>query len=230
MKRKKWFVLFLIMCMALLPGKQAMAAGDIQIDGLFDDWEDIPKTDVGWGGTNGEQLHDVALFTDGEYLYGYVRMSGLYDTVIPAEQYMIEINGTVMAHTIRGCNADGTPDYSRQINGLESGTYADDYAFYGNGWTKSGDVAVCIISGSTNDALEFAMPLADLERLYGFEEGSLTGGAMARSLSIQMWNPNLGGQKVALAGTSTGVLVGIGLCLAVVGGVWFFRKKGKRLA
>lgn len=231
MKQKKWVLFFLTLCiMVFVPGKQAMAAGSIQIDGYFDDWESVPKAKVGYGSHNGWEEHEVALLTDGEYLYGYVRMSGLYGQRIPIDQYWIMINGRAMAHAIRGCNADGTPNHMKQLVEVKEGIYKEGYAFFGSNWEKSGDVAICITEGRPNDTLEFAMSLKDLERLYGFKEGTLTGGGMARGLSIQMWNPNLGDETVGLAGTSTGTFVGLGLCLATVGGVWIYRKKGKQRA
>lgn len=232
MKWKKWLLPVLALCAVLMTGRQAVAAEGIQIDGYFDDWEGIPKTGLTYGSTNKEEFHDSAVLLDGENLCVYVKMSELYQTQIPLQQYHIEINGTEKMFYIWHCNEDGSINWAKDTYNLGNGSFQNGFGVFciGSNEPSLGDAAIMISDGNPNDTLEFSIPVETLERLYGFPKGTIGGGARATGVTIRMWNPNLGGNKVTLTGTSTGPFVGIALCFATAGGFWLYRRKGKRLA
>lgn len=229
MRGKVLICMLLFLCL-VLPCSEARAAGEIRIDGYYDDWEGIPKTNITYGNHNLTEYHEYGLLFDGEYLYGYVGLSESYTNNIPADMYYISIDGSVQSFVIWGRNEDDSRDYSRSIRDQGLGRYVTEYGLYLNEYhpTFTGSAAIpaiTISSGERNDQMEFAMPVSVLEEIYGFEPGDLKNGAM-----IEMWCPNLGDEKATVQGTSSGPILGVALCLAVVGGVWLYRKKGKQEA
>lgn len=233
MKRRiRWISAVIVLCLLLVPvtAAEAAAAGEIRIDGYYDDWEGVPKTKVTYGNHNLNEFHQYGLLFDGEYLYGYVELGESYASNLPSNMYYISISNKVQAFNFWGCNPDGSINYSRSMRDLSEGTYTTGFGMFLNDYHpefrgSAATPAITISSGSQNDRMEFAIAASTLELIYGLEEGEIKNGA-----TIEMWCPNLGTDKAILRGTSSEPIIGVALCLVVVGGVWLYRKKGKRTA
>ncbi len=205
-------------------GAPSQGENSFVIDGYYDDWEGIPKTKISYGSHNQNEYHEAALVTDGDYLYAYVRMCDLYHTQIPVNEYYLTINGVTKAFNILGCDSEGNVDYTLNVYQLPYGRHTTGLGvFYRDNAAKAlGEAAVTITAGFPNDTMEFRIPIPVLEELYGLQKGTIANGS-----GIELFNPNIGPEKVVVVGTSTGTVVGIALCIASVGTVLFYRKRRK---
>lgn len=225
MKKIRWFAILLILSVLAVPGSPVYAAEEIQIDGYYDDWEQIPKATMSYGSHNNKEKHEGAVVMGEEYLYVYVRLSELYSSQIPVNEYYITVNGKTVVLYILGKDEKGNvnPDFNPYL--LTNGTYMNEIGLFhrDNVTTSLGDAALTITDGTPNDTLEFRIPLSVLEELYGYAEGTIKNGA-----EVSFYNPNLGAERIKLVGTSSGAVVGTVLCVASVGVALFFSKKRKQ--
>lgn len=226
-KKKIWgLCVCCVVLMMAVPQRVAYAADDFKIDGYYDDWEGIPKTKITYGSYNANEYHELSVVMDGEYLYGYVRLSDVYQTQIPVNEYHLTINGKTKVFNFLGRNEDSTVDWGYDVYDLAEGTYLEEIgAFHrDNARVMVGEAAITITSGIPNDTIEFRMKLSALEELYGFPEGAITNGA-----KIEFYNPNLGSQKAELAGSASGAAVVAVIGVVSVGAAWFVGRKRKRM-
>lgn len=229
-KRKMWKCAG-ILSMALvlgMPECTAFAAG-FAVDGYYDDWEGIPKTKISWSSHNGQEMHEAALVMDDEYLYAYVSISELYHSQIPVNEYYLGVNGKEVALNILGKDSNGKVDWSKNVYNLDEGTHKDEVGVFvrDNANTAIGDAAITVVKDSTeatNDTLEFRVSLKELEQRCRIPKESIRIGE-----EVTLRNPNLGPQKVELAGTSSGSVLGTVLCISSVGLGWVLLKKRKRI-
>lgn len=223
-KKKIWGLCVLGILLTMATPQKAYAADNFKIDGYYDDWEGIPKTKISYGSYNANEYHELSVVIDGEYLYGYVHLSDMYQTQIPVNEYHLTINGKTKVFNFLGRNEDSTVDWGYNVYDLAEGTYLEEIgAFHrDNARVMVGEAAITITSGVPNDTIEFRMKLSALEELYGFPEGAIANGA-----KIEFYNLNLGSQKAELAGTSSGAAVVAVIGVVSVGAAWFFRKKRK---
>lgn len=214
-----------------MPGSVAFA-GTSDVDGYYDDWEGIPKTQIGnftYGSHNGQEVHEGALVMDDDYLYAYVSMDELYQSQIPVNEYYLSVNGKEIAFNILGKGSDGTVDWSKNVYNLDEGTHKDEVGVFvrDNATTAVGDAVVTVIKDTTaeeNDKMELRISIEMLEQLYGLPAGALRNGA-----HVEFRNPNLGSQKVELVGTSSGAVIGTIICVSSVGLALGLFKKRKRI-
>lgn len=225
MKKLRWLGILLALSVFVLPADRAYAAEEIQIDGYYADWEMIPKATMSYGSHNGKEAHEGAVVMGDEYLYVYVRISDLYQSQIPVNNYSLTVNDKTIVLDILGKDREGRVDYSYGVYQMSNGTHIYELGLFpqGNASFSVGDVAVTIANGNPNDTLEFRIKLSVLEELYGFDKGVIKNGA-----SISFRNPNLGAQSISLVGASSGAILGAVLCVASVGGALFFYKKRKQ--
>ncbi len=206
------------------------SSGSFAIDGYYDDWENIPKTLISYGSHNSDgainEYHKGAIIVSGDYVYVHIRMSDLYQQQIPVNELYLAVNGLEKAFNIWGCNSDGSIDWGNGAYGLSNGIHTGYGVFYRDGGNISlGEAAITVLEGSPNDAFEFRMSISDLEQLYGLPEGTISNGA-----KLEFYSPNIGPDKVTTVGTSTGAYIGIIICIASVGLVYYYRKRKKMVA
>lgn len=193
---------------------------DIVIDGYYDDWQNVPATLISYGSWNqyGEYIlehHIGKLLIDDENLYINVNMCETYHKQIPLDMLNITINGEERAFCIRYENGDGTVNWDQSIYNLEEGIHTN-LGFYAVGDAKMtlGDVAVTIVPGHNGDSFEVAVNLDKLLQYYNIDKSSVSNGA-----EIKFYSPNIGPEAVVIIGTSTNPVLGIALCLLIVGSV-----------
>lgn len=200
----------------------------LSIDGYFDDWNNIPKTLISYGSHNSDgtinEYHNAAMVVRDGYVYVYVRMSDLYQTQIPVDELKFAINGQEKSFVIRGRNDQNYIDWNKSPYNLPNGINGGFGVFYRDGGSVAlGEAVLTISEANPNDTMEFRMSVAELEKLYGLEEGTIENGA-----KLEFYSPNIGPDKVTTVGTSTGTYMGIGLSIAAVLCVFWYRSKRKR--
>ena len=225
MKKIQWFGILFVLSVLAVPARTVHAEEEIRIDGYYDDWERIPKATLTYGSHNAKEKHEGAIVMGEEYLYGYVRLSDLYASQIPVNEYHITVNGETLVFYILGKDEAGNLNPEFDPYQLANGTYLNEIGLFQRerAVVSLGDVALTVTDGSPNDTLEFRIQLSVLEKLLGFPEGAIKNGA-----EVSFRNPNLGAESIQLAGTSTGVIAGTVLCVASVGAAWFFNRKRKQ--
>ena len=98
-----------------------------------------------------------------------------------------------------------------------------------NGWGNSQNInsltpgdrfvgKIFITIGSTVDEMEFMIDLNQLADKFGIEVTDIQ--------TIQAQYSRIGAQWLQTAGASTGVWLGLAICLTVVGTAWIRRKRG----
>ena len=188
--------------------------GAIQIDGYFDDWEPIPKTDFYYNDT---MRHKVGLFRDDQYLYVYVHMTENGYARFNGANYNIFADGYQISYIV---TTDVTP---------KAGQITPVTVRYQNGYTpvSASSGYVFMPSGSGSDQCEIAIPLS------AFAYNGIwqpTGINTDNISSFTLTAPNLGSQTAAASGTDTLPVVGIFLIFtAAMGGIALAYKKRKNV-
>ena len=199
----------------------------IVIDGYYDDWTAYPSTDITYFSNNSKSVHKGQIYTDGEMVYVHFAMNDLYGSQIQVHQMSITINGETHSISVLPVTPDHQIDwaYNSTINnGLPNGTYTNlgvivDYTKYCD------SQAALTIYDSTHqpttkgDEIEFAFRLADFARITGMNTDHIE--------SITISNPNIGGQDVTWAGTSTGPILGVIAAIVICGAGFYTWKKKK---
>ncbi|WP_125763738.1 Firmicu-CTERM sorting domain-containing protein [Levilactobacillus mulengensis] len=173
---------------------------NIKIDGKFADWKNVTLTE----GYNGY----TAMVTDGDKVYVYVKMK--YGTVPGYGDYNFDFNGKkIYVWTDEIPSSPVSSDSPKAVN-FTAGDYNEghQYGTVGNGYISS--------DSEGHSIAEFQIDVSKLKL------SSMTG------QTITMVNPNIGNEKVTVAGGSTGpyVIAGIGVLIAGFG-YWRLRKSGK---
>lgn len=214
MKRKIRIMIGFAMLFAMVCAAPVVAQG-ATVDGYYDDWAGVPGTSITYGSHNAsgiiQEYHSGAMLVSGEHLYVHVQMNDLYQQQIPIDELVLTINGQSRTFIIRKRNADNTINWDQSVYGLAEGNHTDLGVFYRDGGYLALGEAAITISQAPNDRFEFRMNIAELESLYGFEPGTVGNGA-----TLEFYSPNIGPEKVTVAGSSTGTYIGILLCVAVV--------------
>jgi len=170
---------------------------NIVIDGKFNDWKNVTLTE----GYNGY----TAMVSDGNYVYVYVKMK--YGQVPGYGDYNFDISGKkvyVWSDNIPSSQNDGDV----KAVSFTGGDYNEGHQY---GTVGTGYVAQ---SGGHSIA-EFKVDISK------FGVSSMTG------QTITMYNPNIGNEKVTVAGGSTGPILISGIGVVIVGfGYYKLRKAG----
>ncbi|MEN2368810.1 Firmicu-CTERM sorting domain-containing protein [Levilactobacillus brevis] len=172
---------------------------NIVIDGKFADWKHVTLTE----GYNGY----TAMVSDGNYVYVYVKMK--YGLVPGYGDYNFDIGG--QKYYVWSKEMPTSP--------VSAGD-AKVVSFTGGKWNEGGQYGT-VGDGyvSSEDGHNIAEFKVDLRK---FNLSTMTG------QTITMYNPNIGNEKVTVAGGSTGpyVIAGIGVVIAGLG-YWRLRKSGR---
>lgn len=173
---------------------------NIKIDGKFADWKNVTLTE----GYNGY----TAMVSDGDKVYFYVKMK--YGTVPGYGDYNFDFNGKkVYVWTDEIPSNPVSADNPQKVN-LTGGEYNEghQYGTVGDGYIST--------DKDGHNIAEFEVNVGTLKL------SSMTG------QTITMYNPNIGNEKVTVAGGSTGPYVISGIGLGIAGfGYWRLRKSGK---
>ncbi len=199
--------------------------GNIQIDGYYDDWEGRPKTEITYSSNNKQCNHYGQLALDGDTLYGHFKMNELYTSGMQLQIWYLTINGKTFAMQIQP-EKNGNIDWSTQAPRSE-GIHTNLKAFigYGNNNECDSKVAYTVYDAehkdnTPGDEVEFSLSLKRLAELTGIPADEMG--------TITIQNPNIGGQGVSIAGSSTGPVVGVLIALLLAAGYVAKKRKDKR--
>ena len=199
--------------------------GNIQIDGYYDDWEGRPKTEITYSSNNKQCNHYGQLALDGDTLYGHFKMNELYTSGMQLQIWYLTINGKTFAMQIQP-EKNGNIDWSTQVPRSE-GIHTNLNAFIGYGTNNECDSKVAYTvydaehkDNTPGDEVEFSLSLKRLAELTGIPADEMG--------TITIQNPNIGGQGVSIAGSSTGPVVGVLIALLLAAGYVAKKRKGKR--
>lgn len=210
---------------------QEAAAGDIVIDGYYDDWADkMHYLVTNWNMPDDQRTKDncrqfSALYSDDMIYMHLIMISGWQDNFNGAE-YRITANGKTVVFVLSDKNNkyNTMPSVDRTPRTQELGVYyrAGQPAGFPDMTLIENSKAYMTIQEGKPDEAEFCIPVSVFETVFGEPIGDFT------ELIIE--NPNIMyGQKITIAGTSSApwIISGIGAAIAVSGAIAYTRKKNK---
>ena len=204
----------------------------ISYDGLFGDWSYYPHSLIEYSTSGGNKADaEGALWTDDDYVYGHVTS---YENINNGEfqNFSIKVNDNAnktlnVAPLILDDSGKIVRIASRgDVSNLEKGVheyYLIDYetgeSFQGK---KPEDVnavvgKIYVSIGASKDEFEY---IVDMEKLAQKNNVSKSDLKDIKAKYIQ-----IGNEWVAYAGTSTGPLIGIGICALLVFWAYFMRQR-----
>lgn len=221
-------------------------------DGQYEDWEDYGHSTIQYA-TAGSQEDQVdakgALYSDGGKVYGHV--------VTTMPQHLQEAGGEFTSAVTLAFNqspeslsngaydrnmafyprfvtvdAGGNINWDPQLGGLPEGTY-EYYIASADAWHTSENISnlnemdqmygrmIMTVGKDGKDEMEFYLELPMVAKKLGVDETAL------REISAQFGR--IGQQWVYTAGTSTGPVAGVAVCIIAVGAALWFQKRKNRL-
>jgi uncharacterized protein (TIGR04145 family) len=201
-------------------GGSIVVSGGIQIDGMYDDWSNVPKTELSYGGNNGANIHYGQLYTDGEYLYAHFQTNDLYGSQMPIQSWSLVINGQTFALSILPVK-NGAIDWSQPMYPNVEGHQTNLQVFIGYYNACESNVVYTIYdanhaSDTPGDEIEFSFSMKQLAEITGIEEDQMG--------TITIYNSNLGPLGVTIAGSSTGP-VASAVAAFMLAGCYVIRKR-----
>lgn len=199
-----------------------IVSGNVAIDGMYDDWKDIPKTDISYDSNNAECVHIGQMYTDGTNIYAHFQTNALYTSGMQYHLWYLTINGQefpLLIYPGKNGNIDwGTPSPTGE------GSHTNLQVFIGYGSNNECGSSVVYTVYDENHAPD--TPGDDIEFSFSLERLSeLTGIEVEQMGTISLRNPNLGGASVTIAGSSTGPVAGV-IAAVILAAAYFKKKKG----
>lgn len=209
----------------------------IVIDGYYDDWMDVPKTEIDWGHRNDETLitHEGAAVRDGNTLYVYFRANPDYSKkVLEKDNLRIKINGSEYQMKVLPVDANGNKQWESNPD-LANGIYTSYGVFLENrNWAdfNSGEVRVDLDVAYTvakdaagkrtaGDAIEFSIDLEKLAKVLRLKVDNI------REIGIQ--NLFFGGDKwIESVGSPTYAVLFFLIALPMVAAGFYKYSKNKK--
>lgn len=208
----------------------------ISYDYDFSDWEGYQKTSIGY---NTKADASGALYSDGDILFGYVDYYGAYYR--DAFNFItLSVNGqnsrNTMYFTLRGVDANGNVQQWKDAANLGPGDYEFylfDTAYVGsatninNPWTYTYGRAYIHVDKTGRAQMEYYIDIPTLVEVVNIDQWGAYHWNLKQS-DIKTFHVNyvrIGPQWISCGGTSTGPILGILLCLAVVVIAQVYRKK-----
>lgn len=199
----------------------------IVIDGAFEDWESYPHTLVtNWNMPQEQRTENncrkLGLTYDSENIYFHIRMIPGWNDRFNGNQYTLTVAGYAVELFMFQKDGSPLPDYS-----LGNGIY-DLSVYYKNGTTGTTDLtyiakaeAKLTVKCGCPDEVEVKIPIDVYERIFDVKLEDIK--------EVKIENPNLFDHGISSAGSSSGAILGVTICLASVGiGSYVYsRKKAK---
>ncbi len=196
-----------------------VVTGGVQIDGMYDDWKGIPKTEITYTSNNKECNHYGQLFTDGDILYGHFQANELYQSYMQIQIWNLTINGRTFILQILPANSDGSIAWGTNYQSKGSHTNLKVYIGYYNECDSRVVYTVYDETHAPNtpgDEVEFSLSMKKLSEITGIPQDQMG--------TITISNPNLGGEGVTIAGSSTGPVAGV-VAAFFLAAAYFKKKK-----
>lgn len=220
----------------------------ITYDGNYDDWTYYPHTTIQYAGSG---THDkdidarAALYADSDRLYGHVvtgmqahldEKGGEFTSAVS-----LKVNGDenlMLTPHFVAVDADGNINWNPQTAGLAPGTYEFYLASTTTNGTstnindlKDDDVIygrAMVTVGAERDEMEYYVDIPTLAAHLHANGGQAKDETSIDPSDIKQFSAQYGriGQEwVTTAGASTAPVLGVGLCLATVGGTYAYRRR-----
>lgn len=211
--------------------------GGMVIDGYYDDWESVPKTEIDWGHRNDGTLisHEGAAVRDGNTLYVYFRANPAYSKkVLEKDNLRIKINKTEYQMKVLPVDANGNKQWESNPD-LANGVYTSYGVYLENkNWNdfNSGEVRVDLdvaytvtkdASGkrTAGDAIEFSIDLEKLAKVLNIKVDNIS--------EIGIQNLFFGGDKwIETVGSPTYTVLFFLIALPIVVAGFYKYSKNKK--
>ncbi len=223
----------------------------ITYDGKYDDWDYYPHTTIQYAGSGtSETVVDArgALYADTDKLYGHVATSmpahlgeagGEFTSAVSLK--LNDDENLMLTPRFIAVDASGNINWNPQTSGLAPGTYEFYLASTTTNGTstnindlKDDDVIygrAMVTVGADKDEMEYVIDIPTLAAHLHANRGQAKEDTSIDPSSITKFSAQYGriGQEwVTTAGTSTMPVLGVGLCLAAVGGTYAHRRRTRR--
>lgn len=223
----------------------------ITYDGKYDDWDYYPHTTIQYAGSGtSETVVDArgALYADTDKLYGHVVTSmpahlgeagGEFTSAVSLK--LNDDENLMLTPRFIAVDASGNINWNPQTSGLAPGTYEFYLASTTTNGTstnindlKDDDVIygrAMVTVGADKDEMEYVIDTPTLAAHLHANRGQAKEDTSIDPSSITKFSAQYGriGQEwVTTAGTSTMPVLGVGLCLAAVGGTYAHRRRTRR--
>ncbi len=218
------------------PSVPTDAASGIAIDGSYSDWDYMPVTKIHYAtpGTAEYVVDAEGALYYGEELYGYVRTS--YTPHLDTRGgdfnwFHVKLNdnpGYVFNPLMVAVDANGNINWQTDVRNLPDGTY--EFYMFDIGTPRSiqnisqadtdGNILygkAYITIGPSTHHMEYYLEADKLAQKFGLSPDE------AKVFSV--YYEELGDPWVTCAGTSTGPVAGIALCMAATGATLLYKKK-----
>lgn len=206
--------------------KLEVGSDGIEIDGYYDDWEGFPDTDITYYSNNTLCINKGNIYSDGDYLYVHASMNDMYTSQMSIHSFVLKVNDKQTAIPILGVNEDGSINWSAPIyGGMTEGTHTDLAVFLGYYTSCDSAVAFTVYDekhavDTKGDEIEFRISMKDITEYFGIEADSID--------TIAIHNPNIGGESIIYAGSSTAPIAGATAAILFVAGVVGVRQYKKK--
>lgn len=204
------------------PIPEEPVGSDITIDGYYDDWENLPKTEIYY---NKNFPNSGSVVMDEYYIYLFIEMNAEKNNKVPLSGINLTINNQKSCQLFVGYpKSDGTTDWSWNSDNISKGIHTGlaPFTYYPN--NTLGDAAVEISTGAVGDRLELRVDIDRLEQNLGLEKGTINSGA-----DIKVILSNVGKQEMEVVGVSTGAFLGILSSILSIVLINAFRVNRKRI-
>lgn len=223
----------------------------ITYDGKYDDWDYYPHTTIQYAGSGtSETVVDAcgALYADTDKLYGHVVTSmpahlgeagGEFTSAVSLK--LNDDENLMLTPRFIAVDSSGNINWNPQTSGLAPGTYEFYLASTTTNGTstnindlKDDDVIygrAMVTVGADKDEMEYVIDIPTLAAHLHANRGQAKEDTSIDPSSITKFSAQYGriGQEwVTTAGTSTMPVLGVGLCLAAVGGTYAHRRRTRR--
>lgn len=222
--------------------------GSISIDGYYDDWEDKPysweynwdnpwQIHDYWDGTqnitkeyrdehgnpyNLDIRHKMSLFSDGEYVYLYIKVSSNDGAGLYADDFQFWIDNEMTAFRITYPSGSSLVQHMDQI---DPGIYQAEVRH------GSSSISDSVVGGASaiftkkpdnlNNEIEIKIPLSALK----LQNNKINLDTMG---TIEFFTPNMMYRRIANSGVSTGPTIGIMISAIFAGSLIFWTRYKNR--
>ena len=202
----------------------------IKYDYDFSDWDNYPHDTIDYstGGAHGADA-EGALYSDGDYLYGHIMYYAAYYHDI-FSFFELAVNGnhnSILQLSAKITDNNGKPIDNYKINEHEPGIY-EFHVFGpetvdGGAWTTDYGLIYLEVDATGRVEAEFKLDQSRIAHFYKCEQTDLK--------LLEMRFIRIGDKWIGCAGTTTGPIVGITICLAVaLGSPLYIRRRKYRSA
>ena len=224
-------VMMLVNTNSVYAASDLEVTSDIVIDGYFEDWADIPHTELIY--SDKDKASSGAVYMGDDRLYVHYKRSYLYTDSLMRVDY-IEFKVNDQEFKMEVLPVDDSGNYLSVPDTLDVGLYTNYDVFLrdvqGNEYDRKsvdGQVAFRIYverwgtkEEGEGDEIEFSISYDKLEELTGIKQSEIR--------KVELYNPHLGAETITNVGTSSGPWFGIGISIVAAVGLYYALVRRKK--